>query len=186
MNFQLRQTAQIATRMGRLPGFQPASLRVWLYLIEQTSARTDTTTPSQTAIAAALQLARETVCRAVDWLRRHGFVATAQRMVRQADGSALKGSLRYRVLFALPKQIAAASGLATTYRALLKRGQLRSSLSQCDLSNATPPNSDLAERLQAAASRLMKEEITTLTGVPLSSQSALALAGFYERQKRRS
>lgn len=188
MNTDLRQAARAATAMRNVAGFQSAYAAVWLYLIAQTNAQTGTTNPSQTKIAAAINVCRETVCRATKWLRSNGFIATSERKVRQRDGSVLNGTLTYRIFLTLQSRLAA-SGLAERYQALLSRGQLRSGLAplnraklRCDMDNATPPRKIDTERSQATAKGLSKEEAATLMlKYPPTRQPEVSLADYQQR-----
>ena len=175
------------------PGYQGACSAVWHYIAAHTNAETGACCASQTKIAAALALCRETVCRAVKWLRTNGYLASEQRMVRQPDGTAINGTLRYRVFYTLAERIADTSqGLLERYRALLSRGQLRSTLprhpaafSRCDMGSATPPRKIYSDGRQAGRNAPNWEPAATAAGYGLSPQSQDALAGFYKRRAER-
>ena len=81
--------------MRATPGFQAAFLAVYDQLSAWENGRLGYTQPAQGVIGRALGLARETVNRAVAWLRKHGFIKTKQRYVRQDDKRSLYGTLRY-------------------------------------------------------------------------------------------
>ena len=143
MQHELKEICEIKATMVHLPGYQPAMGLVFEQLLRWTNYRTETTQPSQTAIAAAQNLARETVCRAVGWLRRWGYVRTRQRMIRQDDGTVLHGTLIYwvskDVMQAVYLRGKALKERYRRYRALMASGAKRSTWQ--------PPDQGLRERL---------------------------------------
>lgn len=172
---QLRRSSRAMVAMRRLPGFQPACLSVWTYVISMTNAKTQTTAPTQLKIATALRLTREHVCRAIAWLRHHGFLATHQTWVDQVDGSKLRGKLVYRALFTFAKSMLEDRNLKSLFAKHRDREKSRSTVRanpakrRCDLQITTTP----APAMQEAFSFVKRT-------------SEQALKAFKERQGARA
>ncbi len=88
MLYQNRQFTRMLNVMQRQDDFRPSYLTVFTCLMEWTNSGTNTTYPSQGVIARECGYCRETVNRAVKWLRDKAFILTDHR--RRKVGKAVR------------------------------------------------------------------------------------------------
>jgi hypothetical protein len=85
MQHNLREFNLALTQIGDTPGYRGSYLRVFIELNRLENAVTGCCQAGQRALARNLGYCRETVCRAVVWLRHHGFIRTLQRSRKIGD-----------------------------------------------------------------------------------------------------